>query len=78
MDSKGSVLVKIIIIIFIMIIIIIGIAFLQNRENTNEVAINSNVTDTNVAKDGNTENSETLDVESWRKKLWDYFTDYEN
>lgn len=78
MDSKGSVLVKIIIIIFIMIIIIIGTAFLQNRENSNEVAINSNVTDTDAANEGNIENSEALDVESWRKKLWDYFTDYEN
>lgn len=78
MTNKESGSIKVIIIILIMIIIIVGIVFFQNMENTNEVAINSNVTDTNAENEENTENSEALDVESWRKKLWDYFTDYEN
>lgn len=78
MTNKESGSIKVIIIILIMIIIIVGIVFFQNMENTNEVEMNLNVTDTNIANMKNTEVEEELDIESWRKKLWDYFTDYEN
>lgn len=78
MTNKESGSIKVIIIILIMIIIIVGIVFFQNMENTNEVEMNLNVTDTNIANMKNTEVEEELDIESWRKRLWNYFTDYEN
>lgn len=78
MTNKESGSIKVIIIILIVIIIIVGIVFFQNMENTNEVEMNLNVTDTNIANMKNTEVEEELDIESWRKRLWNYFTDYEN
>lgn len=80
-NNKGISLIKLIIIIFILVIIIgIGWFYYKNKLNEDNLLASNNINNTvtnEIEKEATNEVKE-LNVEEWRKKLWDYFIDYEN